>query len=282
MSAQPVKAGSSSVAVLSSLWDSLNPNLLAEFFEVRKTADASGAKAAVWGRVQDGPSVRAPLVESSLEASLGWASPFEQSGLESAAPMLLSMVQSGALQPTLDSAGGLMVKGLGMISQSWANNLNSFMDRSKNYAKGFEGKSGITKLNSTQVFTGMAPVKIQVKALFRAWKDPATEVETPVGQLWAWALPQFIAPESTLASRLMDSMSREESLDILLPSTIPVHIGMTYKRRTYQPLVIESIDLPIGGPITKDGHPTEMAVSMTLCSLTAWDKNDWAQQVSAK
>jgi hypothetical protein len=32
-------------------------------------------------------------------------------------------------------------------------------------------------------------MKIQVNALFRAWDDPAREVEAPVEKLIQWALP---------------------------------------------------------------------------------------------
>ena len=52
--------------------------------------------------------------------------------------------------------------------------------KSNDLLKQFEGRTGITKLNSTQVFTGMPPVKIQVTALLRAWRDSASEVEAPL------------------------------------------------------------------------------------------------------
>ncbi len=41
-------------------------------------------------------------------------------------------------------------------------------------------------------------MKIQVVALFRAWSDPATEVEAPVKKLLEWALPQELAQEVPL------------------------------------------------------------------------------------
>ncbi|AIY40137.1 hypothetical protein LT85_0979 [Collimonas arenae] len=51
-------------------------------------------------------------------------------------------------------------------------------------------------------------------------------------------------------------------------------IGFTYKRRTYAPMVIESIGEPLSSPIESNGFYTEILIPMTLCSLTAHDKDD--------
>jgi hypothetical protein len=82
---------------LQSKWEGLSPHLIAEFYEVYRRDDGS------WARVDDKVSVAAPLTESNLEATLNWQSPFEQTGADSKAPMLLSMLQSGAFQPTIDA-----------------------------------------------------------------------------------------------------------------------------------------------------------------------------------
>ena len=50
---------------------------------------------------------------------------------------------------------------------------------------------------------------------------------------------------------------------------------MTYKGRTYAPLVIESIGQPISSPVDSNGRYVELLVPMTLCSLTALDRADW-------
>jgi len=47
---------------------------------------------------------------------------------------------------------------------------------------------------------------------------------------------------------------------------------MTYKGRTYSPLVIESIGQPLSSPIIKDGKFAELAVPLSLARLTAIDK----------
>ncbi|MBJ7575674.1 hypothetical protein [Luteimonas sp. MC1828] len=50
---------------------------------------------------------------------------------------------------------------------------------------------------------------------------------------------------------------------------------MTYKGKTYAPLVIESIGQPIGSPVASTGRFVELLVPMTLCTLTALDRDDW-------
>jgi hypothetical protein len=54
-------------------------------------------------------------------------------------------------------------------------------------------------------------------------------------------------------------------------------IGFQYKRRLYAPLVIESIGEPMSSPINSDGYYTELAVPMTISTLTALDKDDYAK-----
>jgi hypothetical protein len=193
---------------------------------------------------------------------LNWSSPFESAGIETKAPGLLAMLQSGSLQPFLDSLPGMKGSAIG----------NSLKDG----LKGFESRTGITKLNSMQVFSGMPPIKIQVTALFRAWKNAKNEVEEPFNQLMSWALPQELAKDMTLAIGVSDFVQGKKSLlDAILPSHAPVMIAMTYKGRTYSPMVIESISQPINSPIDKYGNFVELQVPMTLCTLTALDKNDW-------
>lgn len=240
---------------LKSDWLGLSPHLIASFWPVERSASSR-----TWLRIPDSPSVQAPLTESNIEVALNWQSPFEGAG-QSAMPTLQAMLQSGALQPAVKSSGA-----------------------ASNFLSGFEGRTGITKLNSTQVFGGMPPLKITVTALFRAWSDPATEVEAPVNQLMKWALPQELAPDGAILSILeaVKGLAKGASLSetaaqALLPSVAPTKIAMHYKGRTYSPLVIESIGLPIGSNVDKNGRYVEHLVPMTLCSLTAIDRKDWEQ-----
>jgi len=195
-----------------------------------------------------------------MEVSLSWQSPFENAGSDHGLPTISAMLQSGSLQPFFDQGG-----------------------KASDFVSKFEGRTGITKLNSVQVFTGMPPVKIQVTAMFRAWRDSSGEVEVPFSQLMEWALPQSLSKDGAILSGLAavkkvtvngQSIS-DETAKGLYPSLTPVCIAMQYKTRLYSPLVIESIGHPMSSPIDASGQYTELLVPMTLCTLTAFDAPDW-------
>jgi hypothetical protein len=248
--------------VLSSKWDGLSPHLLAHFFEVDNDNG-------VWKRTSktDPATVVAPLTEASMEMALNWQSPFEQSGPESKAPALMAMLQSGVLQPIVDAAymGGTGADGA------------AAQKKSGDFLKQFEGRTGITLLNSTQVFNGMQPVKFQVVAVFRAWSDPAKEVEEPVAKLMEWALPAELSKDGSVLARLAKTAKGEIGfIEALMPSRAPVRVAMKYKGRTYLPLVIESIGQPLNAPVDRNGRFVEQLIPMTLCTLTALDRGIWA------
>ena len=138
------------------------------------------------------------------------------------------------------------------------------------------GRTGITKLNSRQVFTGMPPVKIPITLYFRAWADPIAEVERPIDQLYQWALPQHLANSSVLAGGLEEILAGQvPDLETLFPSYIPRFVALEYGGRTYKPLVIESISHPLVLPRSADGAKLSASVQITLATLDAWDKDDW-------
>ena len=228
--------------------DGLSEHLIASFWQTKHNGE----------RVNDAQgnpeTVFAPLTESSFDVALGWQSPFEGSGTDKATPALSAMLQSGALQPFL---------GEGKI---------------KNFVSQFEGRTGVTKLNSTQVFSGMAPVKIQVTALFRAWSDPVSEVEEPFDKLMSWALPVELANDGILLSRAIGAIKDGDwnTARMYMPSLAPYLVCMQYKRRLYKNLVIENIQFPMGSPVDRNGRYVELLVPMTLCTLTALDRNDWS------
>jgi hypothetical protein len=247
---------------LKSKWDGLSKHLLAQFFEVDN-------ENGVWKRTEktDPVTVVAPLIEASMEMALNWQSPFEQSGPESKAPALMAMLQSGVLQPIVDAAymGGTGADGA------------AAQKKSGEFLKQFEGRTGITLLNSTQVFSGMAPVKFQVVAEFRAWSDPASEVEEPVSKLMEWALPVELSKDGSVLARLAKTAKGDMSfIEALMPSRAPVRVAMKYKGRTYFPLVIESIGQPLNAPVDRNGRFVEQRIPMTLCTLTALDRDIWA------
>jgi len=252
-----------SAPVLSSKWDGLSKHLLASFFEVDN-------ENGTWKRTDktDPATVMAPLTEASMEMALNWQSPFEQSGPETKAPALMAMLQSGVLQPIVDA----FTSGKGSASDA-----SAAQKKSGDFLRQFEGRTGITKLNSTQVFSGMPPVKIQVVALFRAWNDPASEVMAPVDKLMEWALPVELSADGSILARAAKTARGEMGfIEALLPSRAPVRIAMQYKGRTYSPLVIESIGQPMDAQVDRNGRYVEQLIPMTLCTLTALDRQTWA------
>lgn len=251
---------------LSSKWDGLSPHLIASFYEVKK--DDNG----VWLRANADPvAVHAPLSESNMEISLSWQSAFEHAGPESRAPTLLAMLQAGAIVPIIDAVIGNKMGDDGAASLA-----SQAQQRSNNFIRQFEGRTGITKLNSTQVFNGMPPVKFQVTALFRAWDDPYAEVEAPFNKLMEWSLPVKLSPDGSVLARSAQAVKGNTGfIDALVPSIAPTIIAMKYKNRIYSPLVIEAINDPIASPVNRDGRYVEKAVTMTLATLTAIDRDDW-------
>ena len=238
----------------------LNAHLLASFFPLKRTSDGKG-----WEVDQSADSVTAPLTQSSMDLSMTWQSPFEGAGVESRFPALAQMAQAGAFAPILQALGqrvGEEGSAARTKLEAWARESNALV-----------GRSGVTKLNSTQVFSGMPPVKIQVTAFFRAYRDPQAEVEDPIRRLQEWALPQELAPDSPLA----EFIKPDSDMLSLMPSKVPLCIGFTYKGRTFKPMVVESMTDPLDAPIDSQGRRISASVQITLCSLTALDRRDWGE-----
>lgn len=233
---------------ITSMWDGLNPHLVASIFEVDHTCKRIGDVV-----------VKAALAdETTLDFVFNWQSPFEGAGPESKAPAIMAMLQSGALQPIVDRA-----------PESLQNAIGGGLDAAR-------GRAGITKLNSTQVFSGMPPVKFTATLLLRAWRDPDAEVERPLDQLMQWGLPQKLAPEGTMVTALIDFAKGDKTLvDAALPSIAPTLLALTYKNRTYGPMVLESIGIPLSSPIDALGRFVQLSLPVAFSSLTAMDRFDW-------
>lgn len=249
---------------LQSLWDGLSDHLIASIYPVDKEGKSIGEE------------VKAPLTEASLEHTANWQSPFESAGADSKAPMLMAMVQSGQIAPVLESLQNKFGTGGGATSVKTGESISGFFSD-------LEGKTGITKLNSTQIFSGMPPVKISITMLFKAFRDPKIEVERPYDQLFTWSLPKELADDGILSNVINASGKGAKSyLDALLPSKAPQLIGFTYKGETHSPMVIESISKPLNSPVDSNGCFTELLVPITLSTLTAIDQNDYKSVVSGK
>lgn len=254
------------INALGSLWDGLSDNLIASFYEVERDTQAEnaantngGMRPQIWRKKEDSETVCAPLTDIELSADLKWESPFDSANPENKAPTALAALQSGML---MDFAQAVLPEGgVSQKLQGWLSD--------------FQGRTGVTKLNSTQVFLGLAPLKISCTAHFRAWREAFEEVEKPLNQLMSWALPEELSKDGSLIARLAAKGNKSvESL--LMPSLAPSILSLTYKGRTYSPLVIESIGMPLSSPINSQGHFVQMSVQMTLTTLNAIDRNDWA------
>lgn len=258
--------------ILSSDWTGLSPHLIARFYPVRKLMTGDGWEQ---GRKQDntvsdqyvndnGLEVHAPVTDGNSEMTLNWSSPFEGTGAESKAPALSAMLQSGSLTAILQTlAGGESATGV----------LNDVAKKMADFSHQIEGKTGITKLNSTQIFSGMPPIKISMTLHFRALIDPIKEVRAPLLKLKEWALPQRLAADGIIANGIKNGLS-QNIFDTIFPSQAPQIIGMRYGDMTYAPMVIESISEPFTNPRSSKGVMTACSVQITLATLTALDRAD--------
>lgn len=252
-----------SVLSLGSDWQGLNNNLIARFFVVKKTELG-------WMEDPLELSVRAPILEGAeVEYVLNWQSPFEETGVDKKVPAIANLIQSGALGDTINQA-------LGMLSETVQESVVTA--KIQKVFSDNVGKTGVTKLNSIQIFAGMPPIKINMKLLFRARINEQIEVMKPIHQLLSWAVPQELSGSSALVN-MAKNISSDKGLvqgtvDTILPSKAPKVIGMEYKGRVYKPMVIESISDPITSPTTSSGGYASAEVNLSIASLTAWDKAD--------
>lgn len=251
-------------------WDGINQHLIASIYEVDPNGDPL---------YENGSILRCLFVDdANLEATFDWRSPFENSGSDSLSPSLSAMLQSGTIQPIIESVRG-------MLSSEEREKFDKaapggFSDKATAAVEHARGRTGITKLNSTQVFTGMAPIKLNVTIMLRAWRDPQTEVEDPMNLLMDWALPRYLAPEGTLLTAALDwagskNRTAKSLVEAALPSEVPALLAVRYKQRVFAPLVIESIGLPLNSPSDRYGRFVQIQIPVTFATLTAWDGAGW-------
>jgi hypothetical protein len=247
--------------ILSSQWGELSDFLIAKFYAVDEK-----------GRRMDGEpmEVHAPLVDGNQDITMNWQSPFESASPDTKAPALAGMLQSGALATIMSDLTNAKT-GVSTPERDFSSSgsLENALDEVK-------GRTGITKLNSVQIFTGMAPVRFTFSLQFRAMSDPYSEVELPINQLTYWALPRKLSSDSII-KRAAGADGILGYIKALLPSQAPTMIAMEYKGCTYAPLVIESIGSPMTAPIASNGYHTNKAIALTVCSLTALDRNDFKE-----
>lgn len=256
-----VSGGSGQLSTLPSLsqWGGMSEHLFGVFFPV--TADGveitstEGLSSQIYG----------PVTDVQFESVLTWQSPFENSGPESKAPTIMALLQTGQLAVVANSLQ------LALPDGAVGNFARDLAGKAQTWAKSLEGRTGITKLNSRQVFSGMPPVRLTMVLHLRAVSDPDTEVVQPYQQLLEWSWPQQLA-ENGIFSEVLTS--DEGFLHAMFPSKAPQMIGFRYGNNRYSPMVVESVGNPLDGPMDSRGRPISRSIQLTLATLTALDKDD--------
>ena len=242
-------------------WGRMSTLLLARLF----VCNAKGV-----ADIREFAGVYGALKEGSLEIQQNWVSPFESTGPETKAPALAGMLQSGSLVPVLNALQAISPFKEGAI----ADTLNAGSDKLKTIMRDLEGRTGITKLNSRQVFSGMPPMKVNFTLHFRAVSDALSEVEAPLTRLLEWVFPQELAEDGILSEVLKTTTDVDSFIQALFPSTAPKLLGFTYGGRTWSPMVIESVTFPLDAPKNSQGYFTDLPVQISMATLTALDRPD--------
>ncbi|MBL6749437.1 MAG: hypothetical protein ISP90_02900 [Nevskia sp.] len=251
---------------LRSQWGSLNEQLIAKLYPVEHHYTGNGD---YWAVIDGSDSVEGPICDCNLETALQWHSPFEAIGAESKLPLLTGLLQSGGLQSALSALASFAPDGSAGTIKSFSASLD--LQTVSDRLRDFEGLSGMTRLNSTQIFSGMQPMKFTMTMIFRAWADPKSEVTEPVNQLMQWALPQELSKAG-----FIESFSKTHNLiRSLFPSKAPQILGFSYGGASVLPVVIESIGQPITVPRDSTGARLHVALQLNVSTLAAIDAAGW-------
>lgn len=265
-----------------SSYGSLDPKLLAKITLVDKKGN----------RVNDAPEVFAIMTDGEFELGSQYNSPFENQNPDQRFSTLAGMLQSGDLVPSLGTIGGgvaSLFKPVAGAVESAAKAIlpeyvfsigsvaaDAFMEQASGVAgaatkrlNSLEGRTTLSKVNSTQIFVSTTPVKISCTLFFRAWANAYSEVEQQIQRLQEWALPQKLSETGVITS-----LAKDFSLESLFPSIIPPFVSLTYGGLTYTPLFLESVSTPL--VVERDGNGNRLAASVTcsFVSRQAWDKNN--------
>lgn len=267
-------AGIDRLTGVPSQWGGLSRALMARFYPVESVVnEATGHRTFQEARdllgFGENGAFTAPITDVNFELTGNWQSPFENSGPENKAPSLMAIIQSGQLGTSIAALQGVA----GAIGLN-ADGAKEVLKKSQDVARQLEGKTGMTKLNSTQVFSGSPPIKITMTLHFRALQNPTTEVEKPYNALVGWAAPKRLADDSYLNNAANSASGDKDFLDIMFPSEAPSLIGFNYTGNNYLPMVIESISNPLDGQLGISGQSLYKTVQVQLSTLTALDSED--------
>ena len=257
---QLIDTVSNSISMTSN-WGSLHPDLIAQFAPCNAQGESLGQGFA------------APIKEGSVEHSFNWSSPFENMTPESKSVGLMAGLQSGLIPQVLDSAAALF-KDVPVVGEA----AGAVAGKASDLTALATGRTGITKINSRQVFNGNAPIKISLTVLLRAYQDPQSEVVEPLQRLLQMAYPAQIALDNLQAieeGKAKGLKPLELALVSMLPSSSPTFVSMTYKGETYKPLIVGSISKPLDAPYSTMGE-LFLELPIQLETLNSWDARDIA------
>ena len=201
-------------------WGRLSKGLLAEIYPLKKINRDGGT----FDFERAGASVFALLTEGQIEFSNNYTTPFESSNPESRLPNLMGMIQSGQLISAFGQIfGGGKTQGfLDLIG------LSGLVEKGGDLLQSLEGRTNLTKINSTEIYVSTSPLKMPLTLVLRAWQDAKTEVEDPIARLESWTLPEYLHDQGLLVSLANSGGSVEEKLQSLWPSKVPPFVAIQY------------------------------------------------------
>lgn len=249
-------------------WGRLSKGLLAEIYPLKKINRDGGT----FDFERAGASVFALLTEGQIEFSNNYTTPFESSNPESRLPNLMGMIQSGQLISAFGQIfGGDKTQGfLDLI------NLSGLVEQGGDLLQSLEGRTNLTKVNSTEIYVSTSPLKMPLTFVLRAWQDAKTEVEDPIARLESWTLPEYLYDQGLLVSLANSGGTVEEKVQSLWPSKVPPFVAIQYAGRTYKPLLIETISSPLVVERDPDLNRLFAQVTLSVTSRTALDAPTWA------
>lgn len=190
--------------------------------------------------------------EGELVVESQYSTPFENSNPEHRLPTLMGMLQSGDWINTLETVAS-SVFGVSLSGDS------------QDSLRSLEGRSNLTKTNSTQIFVSSS-VQLSMTLIFSAWESAKTEVEDQVRLLQQWSLPKKLEQGSIVAS-----VAEGKSLESLFPSLVPPFVSIYYGNKRYLPFLIQSVSAPLVVPMDSEGNRMSLQVTINFLSRTAWD-----------